>query len=360
MQSMKRLEIGVFLPIGKQGFVLSTNAQAYVPSFADQLEITRIAEDIGLDYVFSMAKWRGFGGTTQFWDSSFESFSLMAALAATTDRIRLIATVNPLLFHPALMAKMAATVDEVSQGRLGLNIITGSVLSEYTQMGVLPDNYDQRRYEYASEWMHVLKRLWSEDHVTHDGEFFQLVDCVSEPKPVQRPRPQIICAASSEEGLRFTAREADYSFINGDGLEGVKQQSLNSKRIALEEGTTIKTATTTLLGIRGTTEEASTYWEHLMEGADDEAIFNMGTAFSQRTRENKKRGALLLDGKKKIHSGRPFVGAPQQIADEIIKLAVEGDIDSILLVFPDYVDGLRRFGSDVMPLLSEAIDVGFS
>ena len=76
---MKRLEIGVFLPIGKNGFVISSNSPAYFPSYADNRDITLLAEEIGLDYVFSMAKWRGFGGTSQFWDQSLESFSLMAA-----------------------------------------------------------------------------------------------------------------------------------------------------------------------------------------------------------------------------------------------------------------------------------------
>jgi pyrimidine oxygenase len=227
-------------------------------------------------------------------------------------------------------------------------------------MGILPEGYDQRRYEYASEWIHVLKRLWVEDSVTHHGEFFDLEDCVSEPKPIQRPYPRLICAASSDEGLRFTAREANYSFINGNDLEQVKQQSLHSKKIAEEEGSTIKTAASTLLGLRDTTEEANSYWEYLMDGADLEGIHNMGTAFGQRTRESKKRGAEILDGRRKIFTSKAIVGSPQVVADEIIGLALEGDVDGILLILPDYIDGLNRFGNDVLPLLSQVLDVGLS
>jgi pyrimidine oxygenase len=356
---MRRLEIGVFLPVGKNGFILSTNTPAYYPSYADNLAITRLAEDLGLDYAFSMAKWRGFGGATEFWDSSLESFSLMAALAAATSRIKLIATVNPLLFHPTLMSKMAATVDDVSAGRLGLNIITGAILGEYEQMGILPEGYDANRYAYASEWVHVLKRLWSETSVTHDGEYFHLVDCVSEPKPVQKPHPFLVCAAASEEGLRFTAREAQYSFINGKDLADVKAKSLRAKEIAAEEGSTFKTAVSTLLSIGETKDDADACWEHLIEGADLEGITNMGNAFSGQTRDKiKERGAQLLDDRPKIHTGRAIVGGGKQIADEIIGLAYEGNIDSILLIFPDYLEGLRRFGSTVMPLLAASLDVG--
>src|SRR5262249_37909566 len=162
----------------------------YYPSYRDQLEITLLSEEIGLDYVFSMLKWRGFGGATQFWDASLDSFSLMAALAAVTHRVKLIATVNPLLYHPTLMAKMSAPIQDVSAGRLGMNIITGSTLGEYAEMGILPDGYDQKRYALASEWVQVVKRLWAEPTVTHHGEYFHLEDCVSEPKP--RPRPFLV------------------------------------------------------------------------------------------------------------------------------------------------------------------------
>src|SRR5262249_14372458 len=151
----------------KGGFIRSTNALPYHPSYRDNLEITLLAEQLGLDFVFAMAKWRGFFGTTHFWDSSLESLSVITALAAATERVQLIARVNPLLFHPTLMAKMAATVDDVGGGRLGLNIITGATLGEYSQMGILPDGYDERRYAYATEWLQVLKRLWVEPSVTH-------------------------------------------------------------------------------------------------------------------------------------------------------------------------------------------------
>src|SRR5271167_2051146 len=142
---MKRMELGVFLPVANNGFVFSSNTTAYRPSYAGNLAITQQAEQAGFDYAFSMAKWRGQGGVTHMWDSALESFSLMLALAVSTKRMKLIATVNPVLFHPALMAKMTATFDEVSPGRLSLNIITGGLMAEYTQMGVLPQGYDKDR-----------------------------------------------------------------------------------------------------------------------------------------------------------------------------------------------------------------------
>ena len=163
MGEMSKLELGVFLPIGNNGFLMSKTAPQYAPSFEMNKQIAVLAESFGFDFVFSMSKWRGFGGETGFWDTTLESLALMTGLAAVTSRIGIIATIQPLLFPPAVAAKMIATIDDVSKGRFGINIVTGSFLDEYEQMGALPDDYNVKRYKYAEEWLHVVKRLWTEE-----------------------------------------------------------------------------------------------------------------------------------------------------------------------------------------------------
>ena len=356
---MKNLEIGVFLPIAKNGFVFSTNAPSYEPKYTTNLQIARAAEALGLDYVFAMSKWRGFGGASSFWDSALESFSLMSALAADTDRIDLVATVNPLLYHPVLMAKMAATIADVSGGRLRLNIITGATLAEYAQMGIVPENYDKSRYEYASEWIQLVRRLWSEERVTHLGKYFQLEDCVSDPKPALRP--QIVCAGTSEEGLRFTARETDVSFISGRNLEEAKLKAIRAKEIAREEGKQIKTSVALNLVMRNTQKEAEAYSEFLIEGADIEAVTNVGNAQLKENRErSQKHGAARLADPRRIYFGMPVIGEPALVANTIADLSSEGDIDSILLIFPDYLEGLDCFGRHVMPRLKDMPQITLS
>jgi pyrimidine oxygenase len=346
---MKRVELGVFLPIAKNGFIRSTNAPAYVPSYRDNLEICQIAEEIGLDYAFSMLKWRGRGGATQYWDSSFDSFSLMAALAAATKRLRLIATVNPLLHHPTSMAKMAATIQDVSNGRLGLNIITGASLDEYSQMGVLPPDYDGERYNYAAEWVQVLKRLWAEPEVTHHGRYFHLEACVCDPKP--EPRPFLVCAGSSEEGLNFTARETDYLF-------GGRASGQRVREIAKGLNKPIKTAGTVTVVLKDTKAAADAYWAFLEAGADTEATANIAAVHAGSTRATGQRAAAnAVANKKSIRGGTNVQGGPAEVADGLIELAHSGDLDSLVMIFPDYVDGLRRLGRDVMPILREALDL---
>ncbi len=348
---MRRPELGVFLPVARNGFIYSRNATPYAPTFEDNLAITLRAEEMGLSYVFSMAKWRGFGGAIQMWDASLDSFSLMLALAARTKRVGLIATVNPLLTHPTPMAKMAATFDDVSNGRAALNIITGAALSEYSQMGIVPDGYDQDRYGYAGEWIEVVKRLWSEPRVTHRGRYFQLDDCICDPKPLQRPR--LVCAAASDEGLRFTCREADWCFVSARDIEGARERAERARRIAAEEGREIKVAMPVTLIIGDDDRDAAARVEHLIDGVDIEAMRNAGTVFSSQTRAHaQSRGAERLGDIRKIFMGLLIAAGPEGAARQLSTLAEIG-IDNVVLIFPDYMEGLGRLAG-VLSILEGA------
>jgi pyrimidine oxygenase len=357
---MKRLELGVFLPIGNNGFVMSTASPQYHPTFAHNRDISVLAEDIGLDYVFSMSKWRGYGGDIEFWDHSLESMALMTGLAAATRRLGLIATVNPLVFHPALIAKMTATVDDVSGGRFGLNLITGAALEEYAQMGIVPEGYGGYRYRFLAEWLTVLKRLWTEDRVTHHGEFFDLDDCMSSPKPRQEPHPFLVCAGTSAEGLTFSATHCDYQFLGGNSIEETKEISLQAKAIAAEIGRPLKTCTTVLVIQEPTRAAAEAEHRRLLEGADHETIANVRAAFGGQGRSSaaKRAERMALDDLKVSYAGRPIVGGPDDVAGMITDLAVGGELDSVLLVLADYLPDLEKFGSSVMPLLQGGLDVG--
>src|SRR5580704_6064983 len=170
-----RMEVGVFIPIGNNGWLISTTSPQYMPSFALNREVTQRAEHYGLDFVLSMIKLRGFGGATEFWDHNLESFTLMAGLAAVTSRIRLYATAATLVMPPAIVARMVSTIDSISNGRFGLNLITGWQKPEYSQMGMWPgDEYFKRRYAYLSEYVTVLRELLETGKSDLKGDFFQM------------------------------------------------------------------------------------------------------------------------------------------------------------------------------------------
>ena len=122
------MEIGVFIPIGRNGWIVSTTSPQYDPSFELNKRTTLSAERYGFDFALSMIKPRGFGGPSGFWDKNLESFTLIAGLAAVTSRIKLHATVPTLAIPPAIAARMAVTIDSISGGRFGLNHALGGLV----------------------------------------------------------------------------------------------------------------------------------------------------------------------------------------------------------------------------------------
>ncbi len=124
------MDIGVFIPIGNNGWLISKNSPQFKPSFDLNKEIVMKAEKYDMDFALSMIKLRGFGGETEFWDYNLESFTLMAGLAAVTSKIQLYATAATLVLPPAIMARMATTIDSISNGRFGSTwLLAGNALN---------------------------------------------------------------------------------------------------------------------------------------------------------------------------------------------------------------------------------------
>src|SRR5262249_60775173 len=120
------VEFGVFMPVGQGGFIVSTTRPLTPATYAYNRRVTMLAEELGLGFVISQARWRGFGGASGHNDVTLESITTTGALAECTTRIKLFCTIHTMAFHPAVAAKMIATIDEISNGRAGINLVAGS------------------------------------------------------------------------------------------------------------------------------------------------------------------------------------------------------------------------------------------
>ncbi|ETW97928.1 MAG: ABC transporter, partial [Candidatus Entotheonella gemina] len=127
------MDLGIFIPIGNNGWMISATSPQYKPSFDLNRTIAEKAETYGFNFLLSMVKLRGFGGPTEFWDHNLESFTLMAGLAAVTSNIQLFASVALPTLPPPIVARMASTIDDISDGRFGINIVSG-----WNQSGAFP------------------------------------------------------------------------------------------------------------------------------------------------------------------------------------------------------------------------------
>jgi pyrimidine oxygenase len=345
------LQLGIFLPVANNGWIISASSPQFEPTWELNRDVTLLAEEMGLDYVFSMAKWRGIEGTTDFWGHSVESTSLMAGLAAVTKRVHLVCSIAPTIIHPAVFAKMAATLDDMSNGRLSVNIVSASNIAEYTQMGLYPEDFESYRYEYTEEWLRVTKMLWTQPRVTYHGRYFSLEDCRSDPKPRQKPHPPIVCATNSDRGLQFIAEECNEAFIGGTP-DVIAEKTRQIHALAQQVGRPIGTHKHISVIQADTDEEAEQLVESYRQGADWQAI---DAVYGRK----KSSGTALEAVRAEYGSPRhlhyyttPVVGGPETVARGIEAYADAG-IDGLLLSFPDFVEGLKIFDRDVMPLLRE-------
>jgi pyrimidine oxygenase len=343
-----RKAFGVFLPVANGGWIISSTTPTLDGLWRQNLEAALAAEAAGLDFVMSMGKWRGFGGETNHWGVSMESVTMMAAIAQATSRIKIWATVHTLLHNPAVAAKMITTIDHISGGRAGLNIVAGAYRAEFEQMGAWDDRLDHdARYELAEEWTQIVKRLWREPTVDFHGRFFTMDDCVSDPKPLSRPRPDLICAGMSERGLRFAVQAADVCFIGGRTPEERRAASRRAKAIAAEYSLTTRTYMMCTVVHADTDAAAEALVERYRDGVDMGAVIEMlkswGVPPERLTTVAEAQGAFMT---------KTVVGAPATCAREIEAFMDYCELDGLMLIFPDYVEGLRMFGAEIMPALN--------
>ena len=139
-----------------------------------------------------------------------ECWTTLSALSSVTERIRLGTMVTCNSFrNPALLAKMAATVDNISNGRLELGIGAGVQKNEHNAYG-FPFPSSKARIERMNEAVEIIKKMWTEEKASYNGKHYTIKNAVCEPKPVQKPHPPIIIGGGGEKlTLRVTAKHAD-------------------------------------------------------------------------------------------------------------------------------------------------------
>ncbi len=338
---------GVFLPIANGGWIISKNAPNLDGLYQTNRDAALIADKIGLDFIMSMAKWRGFGGETDHWRTSMESMTMMAGLAEVTEKVKVWATMHALLHNPAVVAKMVTTLDHISKGRAGLNIVAGAYREEFSQMGAWNDEETHEdRYQRTEEWITIIKRLWSEESVDFDGRFFKMEDCQSDPKPLSRPRPDLIAAGQSDRGFRFSTKHADACFIGGRTDDERRTHSRRAREIAAENGNEVKVCAMCTVVHDETDAKADALLQRFEDGKDMGAIMSQMKSWGM---EPEKIAANA--GKMSASQNHTVAGSPETCREKIEHYLDYCELDGVMLIFPDYVKGLEMFGAEILPSL---------
>jgi pyrimidine oxygenase len=349
------MDIGVFIPIGNNGWLISTTSPQYMPTFELNKRIVQRAEHYGFDFALSMIKLRGFGGKSEFWDHNLESFTLMAGLAAVTERIQLYASVAVLTIPPAIVARMASTIDSISGGRFGVNIVSGWQKAEYEQMGLWPgEEHFAKRYDYSTEYVTILRELWETGVSNFKGEYFTMNDCRLSPRPQKEVK--IVCAGQSPRGMEFGATWGNYNFVAAKGINmPTAHAPINqaAAQAAAKTGRDVGNYVLMMVIADETDEAALAKWRHYGEGTDVDALaWLTGQAHADPNVAESGTAKLMSahGGAVNFNMGT-LIGSYASVARMLDECANLPATKGIMLVFDDFLIGLEQFGQRIQPLM---------
>src|SRR3954447_18688963 len=362
MQSTNRFKLGLFGLNVDSACAITTIDGVFRPTWDNVKRLTRMADGAGFEALVPVARWRGFGGVTNFNGSCFETFTWAAGVGGATDYAAVFATSHVPTLHPIVAAKQATTIDHIAGGRFALNVVCGWFTPELEMFGA-PIMEHETRYEYATEWLEIVKRLWTaEEPFDYDGRFFQIKRGTQHPKPIQQPFPAVMNAGSSGTGRRFAAKYADMVFtsLGRDGSD-LKAEVDDYRRMAWDDfGREVQIWGHWNVICRPTEREAHDYLRYYVyEKGDWEAASNLvainqmqagGGRWDNRTAEEREAiKARYIAG----WGGSTLAGTPEMIVDGLTALANAG-IDGVVLSWVDYEAELQQFAANVLPLVEQA------
>ena len=349
------MDIGVFIPINNNGWLLSATSPQYMPSFELNREVVQKAEAFGFDFALSMIKLHGFGGKTEFWDHGLESFTLMAGLAAVTSRIKLYASTAVLTIPPAIVARMTSTISDISGGRFGVNVVSGWHKIEYSQMGLWPgDQHFAKRYDYSTEYVRILRDLWETGQSDLQGEYFRMDACKLSPRPASPVK--LVSAGQSDRGMEFAAQFCDFNFALGEGVnEPARAAGLPARMLehAQRAGRDVGSYMLYMLIADETDAAAMRKWDHYVAGADKEALAHLlGKAAEDPAPGTTSMAAAVLRSPSPINFNMgTLVGSYAAVAAMLDEVAALPGVKGIMLTFDDFLLGLDAFGTRIQPLM---------
>ena len=355
MSNANGFKLGLFSINADGGTAFTKVPNRWRAEWGEIETLAQVADAASLEFILPIARWKGYRGETDVRGASFETLTHAAALAAITRRIAIFSTVHVPLVHPVFAAKALMTIDHVSRGRAGLNIVCGWNQDEFDMFGHRQAAHDDR-YEQGLEWFSILTRIFSSSSpFDHNGRFYTLKQVVGAPAPIQHPRPVTLSAAFSPAGRRFAAATSDFLFTSLRTFETAKPHIAEINRLAAEAGRRVGVLTTTHVVCRETDAEATRYYAYYAdEMADAEAV-----EFHQR-KKDAHYGAVDPDAVKlerRRYAGGtgsyPLVGRPQRIAEEIVKMHALG-FSGATLSFVNFNEELPFFIERVLPLLQQA------
>jgi FMNH2-dependent dimethyl sulfone monooxygenase len=341
----RRLKLGTFQSNMDSGCVMSALDGRLEINWRSTSALARLADEMDFEAIVPVARWRGFGGATNPQGPGFETYTWAAGIAASTDRAGVVATSHCSINHPIIAAKQSTGIDHISQGRFTLNIVTGWNKPEIDMFGVQMLEHDER-YDMAEEWLHIVKRLWTEDEeFDHDGKYYRIHKGYLQPKPLQAPFPAIMNAGGSDRGRHFAAKYCDivYTVLTSTDIDDCRAHVQSYRKLASEEyGREIRVWSLAYIVQAETEHEARRFYQHYVHDKGDWAATENVVAMLGLTAKTipPERMQAMKEHFVAGWSGYPLIGSREQIVDGLKALSSTG-LDGVLLSWPRYEEQMR-------------------
>lgn len=341
--------VGLALP-SQQGASLFSNVDTGTSWHWDYLErVARCADDIGLTHLFLGSQYfppGGFAGRHR--THAHEALALTGALAAVTSNVYLICTASCIgEMNPLLFSRMIATLDHVSNGRIGINVMANLAFGDFGgRFSALTELAE--RYEAADEFVELAKRLWTTNgYIRYSGKFFDVPEGYISPKPLQKRLPLIMTADLAPSTRTFLSRHCDLAFLTPKSelpVARVAPREADSSQLA------VRGIAQLLVICRETEAEAKTVAESLVAQLDREALRGHVEKFKIGGLDHSRLTEFAFGG---VSAFPPAIGTPDQVVEHFEALRRRG-VDGVNVTFIDFEPELEFFGRRVVPLLRTA------
>jgi alkanesulfonate monooxygenase len=353
MSNAAPLSMGWFCPTLGDTSAFGDSSKAFPQSMEHFERVTRAAENAGFDYMLVPV-------TPHCWDA----WVAASFVISRTSKIKALVAVKPGFIHPVAQAKMISSFDQLSNGRIYINLIAG--LSEKDAIAEGQLGSKEARYEQLEEEVIIIKKLLSEEQVEFSGKYYRVDKPVIIPKTVQRSHPPIFLGGGSEQAAEISARHSAVHLFWGDYPERIAKQIKEMRARAARYGRedALRFAMRLQIVCRETEDEAWEAAHQLVAGAaswKDQVTnlsANMNSVANQRQRElsqtvGSKMTPHLWTGITEVRPGAgvAVVGNPQQVAAQLMEFVDAGCSGFCLSGYPHHEEA-ERFGRLVMPLLT--------
>ena len=319
---------------------------------ADYLvQVAKAAEDAG--FVFALVP---VGTTCQ------DAWLASSVVAARTDSLKFLVAMRPGFVAPTVAAKMSNTLDQLTQGRVLINVVTGGFPAELAADGDFVEH--DERYARTQEFMQVVRKAWlAEKRFNHEGRFYHVEGGMVLPKPYQQPCPPFYFGGASEAARRVGAEEADVYLLWGETLDMVRERIADMRTRAAAIGRTLRFGMRIHVIVRETEEEAWAAADRMIADIPDNFQDMMDRIMTKSDSEGEKRQRMMAKeseslvlgpnlwsgiGQARIGVGTALVGSGENVAARLQEYVDEG-IDTFILSGYPHLEEAQRFGRYVMP-----------